>query len=196
MQLICETLLPPRMSVTIIFWTLSSYILQSIVIVTTAIFISVYLFIARQSRDRMSGLTSCQAVNQQTCQIRLHNAPNFNQLYLRHFWTDLLPVFSIIICSSQATKLSTIGSAPHFWFHLEIPNFKYKICRKWKYNLHFLHNRLGFCNQIFTQNFYIRLAAQSQSQLDAKLERNRPYGNLIGNHNIYPFPTPHLCRMS
>jgi len=40
--------------------------LQSIVIVTTAIFIPVYLFIARQSRDRMSGLTSCQAVNQQT----------------------------------------------------------------------------------------------------------------------------------
>ena len=55
------------------------------VIVTTAIFIPVYLFIARQSRDRMSGLTSCQAVNQQTSQIRLRNAPNFNRLYLRHF---------------------------------------------------------------------------------------------------------------
>jgi len=60
MQLICKTLLPPRMSVTIIFSTLSSYTLQSIVIVTTALFIPVYLFIARQSRDRMSGLTSCQ----------------------------------------------------------------------------------------------------------------------------------------
>jgi len=60
MQLICETLLPPRMSVTIIFWTLSSYTLQPIVIVTTAIFIPVYLFIARPSRDYMSGLTSCQ----------------------------------------------------------------------------------------------------------------------------------------
>jgi len=87
MQLICEILLPPRMSVTIIFWTLSSYTLQSIAIVTTAIFIPVYLFIARQSRDRMSGLTSCrcQAVDQQTSQIRLRNAPNFNRLYLRHF---------------------------------------------------------------------------------------------------------------
>jgi len=95
MQLICETLHPPRMSVTIIFRTLS-YTLQSIVIVTTAILIPVYLFIARQSRDRMSGLTSCQAVNQQTSQIRLRSAPNFNRLYLRHFWTDLLPVFSII----------------------------------------------------------------------------------------------------
>jgi len=62
--------------------------LQSIVIATTAIFIAVYLFIACQSRDRMSGgLTSCQ--------IRLRNAPNFNRLYLRHFWTDLLAVFSI-----------------------------------------------------------------------------------------------------
>jgi len=29
----------------------------------------VYLFIARQSRDRMSGLTGCQAVNQQTSQM-------------------------------------------------------------------------------------------------------------------------------
>jgi len=29
MQLICETLLPPWTSVTIIFWTLSSYTLQS-----------------------------------------------------------------------------------------------------------------------------------------------------------------------
>jgi len=78
--------------------------LQSIVIVTTAIFIPVNLFIARQSRDRMSGFPHCQAVNQQTSQIRLHNAPNFNSLYLCHFWTDLLPVCSIKICSSQATK--------------------------------------------------------------------------------------------
>ena len=150
MQLICETLLLPWMSVTIIFCTLSSYTLQFIVIVNTAICIPVYLFIARQSRDRMSGLTSCE--------IRLRNAPNFNRLYLRHFWTDLLAVFSIIICSSHATKLSTTGSAPHFRFHLEIPNFKYKICPKSKYNLHFLHNRSEFRNQIFTQNFYILLA--------------------------------------
>jgi len=35
--------------------------LQSIVIITTAIFIPVYLVITRQSRDRMSGFTSCQA---------------------------------------------------------------------------------------------------------------------------------------
>jgi len=167
MQLICETLLPPRMSVTIIFRTLSSYTLQSIVGVTTAIFIPVYLFIARQSRDRTSGLTSCQAVNQQTSQIRLCNAPHFNRLYLRHFWTDLLPVFCIIICSSQAIKLSTTKSAPHSRFHLEIPNFKYKICPKSKYNLHLLHllhNRLEFRNQIFTQNFYILLAAACKAR--------------------------------
>jgi len=139
------------MSVTIIFWALSSYTLQSI-IVTTAIFIPVYLFIACLSRDRMSGLTSCQ--------IRLRNEPNFNRLYLRQFWADLLVVFSIIICSSKATKLSTTGSVRHFRrFHLEIPNFKYKICPVSKYNLHFLHNRLKFGNQIFTQNFYIVLTA-------------------------------------
>jgi len=47
MQLIRETLFPPRMSVTIIFLTYSSYTSQS-----TAIFIPVYLFIARQLRDR------------------------------------------------------------------------------------------------------------------------------------------------
>jgi len=163
MQLIWETLLPPRMYVTIIFWTLSSYTLQSIVGVTTAIFIPVYLFIARQSRDHMSGLTSCQAVNQQTSEIRLCNAPNFNRLYLRHFWTDLLPVFSIIICCSHATKLSTTKSAP-FQFHLEIPNFKYKICPKSTYNLHFFHNRLEFHNQIFTQNFYILSAAACKAR--------------------------------
>jgi len=164
MQLVCETLLPPRMSVSIIFWTLSNT-LQSIVIVTTAIFIPVYLFIARQSRERMSGLTSCQAVNQQTSQIRLRNTPNFNPLYLRHFWTDLLPVFGIIICSSQATKLSTTGSAPLFRFDLEVPNFKYKICPKSKYNLHFLHKRLEFRNQISTQNFYIVLATASNARM-------------------------------
>jgi len=40
MQLICETLFPPRISVTITFLTYSSYTSQS------------SLFIARQSRDR------------------------------------------------------------------------------------------------------------------------------------------------
>jgi len=34
----------------------SSYTSQSIAVVTTATFIPVYLFIARQSRDRMSGV--------------------------------------------------------------------------------------------------------------------------------------------
>jgi len=48
MQLICETLFPPRMSVTITFLTYSSYTSQSIAVVTTA---PVYLFIARQSRN-------------------------------------------------------------------------------------------------------------------------------------------------
>jgi len=43
MQLICETLFPPRMSVTITFLTYSSYTSQSIAVVTTA---PVYLFIA------------------------------------------------------------------------------------------------------------------------------------------------------
>jgi len=47
MLLICETRFPPRMSVTITFLTYSSYTSQS-----TASFIPVYLFIARQSRDR------------------------------------------------------------------------------------------------------------------------------------------------
>jgi len=56
MILICETLFPPRMSVTITFLTYRSYTSQSIAVVTTAIFIVVYLFIARQSRHRMSGL--------------------------------------------------------------------------------------------------------------------------------------------
>jgi len=71
--------------------------LQSIVIVIIAIFIPVYLFIARQSRDRMSGL-------------------------------------------------STTGNAPHFRFHLKIPNVKFKICPKSKFDLHFLQNRLEFRN--------------------------------------------------
>jgi len=42
-QLICKTLFPPQMSVTITFLTYSSYTSQY-----TAIFIPVYLFIARQ----------------------------------------------------------------------------------------------------------------------------------------------------
>jgi len=41
----------------ITFLTYSSYTSQSIAVVTTATFVSVYLFIARQSRDRMSGVT-------------------------------------------------------------------------------------------------------------------------------------------
>jgi len=49
MQLICETLFPPRMST---FITYSSYTSQS-----TAIFIPAYLFIARQSRDRAWAVT-------------------------------------------------------------------------------------------------------------------------------------------
>jgi len=47
MQLICKTLFPPRMSVTITFLIHSSYTSQS-----TALFIPVNLFIARQLRDR------------------------------------------------------------------------------------------------------------------------------------------------
>jgi len=57
MQLICETLFPPRMSVTITFLTYSSYTSQSIAVVTTATFIPAYIFIVRHSRDRMSGVT-------------------------------------------------------------------------------------------------------------------------------------------
>jgi len=57
-QLIGETLFPPWTSVTITILTYSSYTShQSIAVVTTATFIPVYLFIARQSRDRMSGVT-------------------------------------------------------------------------------------------------------------------------------------------
>ena len=54
MQLICETLFPTWMSVMITFLTYSSYTSQSIAVVTTA---PVYVFIARQSRDRMSEVT-------------------------------------------------------------------------------------------------------------------------------------------
>jgi len=54
MQLICETIFQPRMSVTITFLTYSSYTSQS---QSTAIFIPVYLFIARQSRDRACAVT-------------------------------------------------------------------------------------------------------------------------------------------
>jgi len=57
MQLICETLFPPRM--TFLAYS-SSYTSQSMAVVTTA---PVYLFIARQSR----------------------HASKFNRLYLRHF---------------------------------------------------------------------------------------------------------------
>jgi len=45
------------MSVTITFLTYSSYTSQSIAVVTIAIFIPVYLFIARQPRHRMPGVT-------------------------------------------------------------------------------------------------------------------------------------------
>jgi len=45
MQLICDTLFSPWMSVTITFLTYSSYKSQSIAVVTTS---PVYLFIARQ----------------------------------------------------------------------------------------------------------------------------------------------------
>jgi len=55
-QLICETLFPPRMSMTITFLTYSSYTSQFVAVVTTAIFIPVYLFIARESRH----VTTCQ----------------------------------------------------------------------------------------------------------------------------------------
>jgi len=59
MQHICETLFPPLRSVTITFLTYSSYTSQSIAVVTTVrpTFIPVYLFIARQLRDRVSGIT-------------------------------------------------------------------------------------------------------------------------------------------
>ena len=57
MQVICETLFPPPTSEPITFLSYCSYTTQSIPVVTTATFIPVYLFIARQTRDRMSGVT-------------------------------------------------------------------------------------------------------------------------------------------
>jgi len=33
-------------------------------------------------------------------------------------------------------------------------------------------------------------------QLHAKLERNRPYENLIGSHRLYLFLTPNQCGIS
>jgi len=58
-------------------------------------------------------------------------------------------------------------------FHWETPNFKYKICPKSKYNLHFLHNRLEFRNQIFIQNFYIRFAAVCKAGTKSTVKLNR-----------------------
>jgi len=65
MQLICETLFPPRTSVTITFLTYSSYTSHSIAVVTTAYFHSVYLFIARQSRDHFWFSPKLSAVQEQ-----------------------------------------------------------------------------------------------------------------------------------
>jgi len=106
MQLICETLLPPRMSVTIIFWTLSSYTLQSIVIITTAIFIPIYLFFLQ-----VSHVTACLVW--WAVKLSISRPPKFGcitrQISIGYISAilemDILPVFSIIICSSQATKL-------------------------------------------------------------------------------------------
>jgi len=60
MQLICETLFPPRMSVKITFLSDSSYTSQSIAVMTTAVFIPVYQFtyLLRVSHvtHRMSGV--------------------------------------------------------------------------------------------------------------------------------------------
>jgi len=162
MQLICETLHPPPMSVTIIFWTVISYTLQSIVIVTTTIFILVCLFIARQSRDCMSGLTSCQ--------IRLRNAPNFNRLYLRHFWTDLLAVFSIIICSCQATKLSRTGRALCFRFLWKFQTLSIKYAQ---------YQSITFIFSTTVWNFVTKFSQKSSTsfgELHAKLEWNLPHG--------------------
>jgi len=102
MQLLFETLFPPRMSVTITFLSFSTYTSQSIAAVTTA---PVYVFIARQSR----------------------NASKFNRLYHRYFQTDSLLVFTKIICCSRATKLATTGSAPHFRSNFEILTSTLKI---------------------------------------------------------------------
>jgi len=57
MQLIRETLFLPLTCVTITFLTYSSSTSQSIAVVTTATFIPVYIFIARQPRNRISGVT-------------------------------------------------------------------------------------------------------------------------------------------
>jgi len=65
---------------------------------------------------------------------------------------------------------------------LEIPNFKYKICPKSKYNLHFSTTVWNFVTKFshkILTSFY---------QLHATLERNRPYGNLIKAINFTPFP--------
>ena len=163
MQLMCETLLPPRISVAIIFWTLSSYTLQSIVIVQQ-LFSCQFTYLLH-----VSHVTACLVWR--AVKLSISRPPKFacvtHQILIGHFWTDLLAVFSIIICSSQAIKISTTGSAPHFRFQSEIPNFKYKICPISKYNLHFLHKRLEFRNQIFTPNFYILLAAvRKNSEID------------------------------
>ena len=59
-----------------------------------------------------------------TCKFatRNANAPKFNRLYLRHFQTDSLLVFTRIIWCSRATKLAITGSAPHFRSNFEILN--------------------------------------------------------------------------
>jgi len=59
----------------ITFLTYSSYTSQSIAVVTTATFTPVYLFIARQSRDRMSGVTLQNSI----CYISAISKPI-------HFW--------------------------------------------------------------------------------------------------------------
>ena len=87
MQLICETLFPPRMSMTITFLTYSSYTSQTIAVVTTA---PVYLFIARQS----------------------HNALKFNRLYLAisksiYFW------FSPTLSAVQGLQSQLQPEVPH-----------------------------------------------------------------------------------
>jgi len=72
MQLICETLFPPQTSVTITFLTYTSYTSQSITVMTTATFISVYLFIARQSRDRMSAVSWISNLLPSAKQMSIH----------------------------------------------------------------------------------------------------------------------------
>jgi len=60
------------------------------------------------------------------CQVR-SNAPKFNRLYLRHFQTDSLLVFTKIICFSGATKLATTRSAEHLRSNFEILTSTLKI---------------------------------------------------------------------